>query len=380
MVRAGIRGGNEATPNASRPRLPSPRRWIRALGVGGMALLAAACSGQGLPPGVADGPLFNDLRHFTSLGSEPAATASSEFWDHWGDGRAELSGYRMTISRYGEPRHAELALIYVTEPHDRHSWIKDDDAEAPDRVEVLKLNQHVEFLTGIYPYSVMTSVFGPVDDWGGATEERFQPVRIVHGVQEWCGAYSHRIWPGPESFRSLRLSYFAHEGERLREVEARRDRTLYEDALLVQLRELDGPFAQGGDWEGLLVPELWRLRSGHGGTEPVPARITRHDDDSVTLSGGAPDPSADAAPIPATRFELEAGDYRRTFWVEAEAPRRVLAWETSLGDRAEILATERLAYWELNRPGDEEWREALGLDPRGALPPAPDGAGPAGGC
>lgn len=357
------------------PRAPGLRRSLCILGVWGMALLAAACSGQGLPPGVADGPLFSDLRHFTALGAEPEAGASGEFWDHWGDGQAELSGYRMTISRYGEPREAELALILVTEPHDRRTWIKDDEVESPDRVEVLKLNQHVEFLTGIYPYSVMTSLFSPVEDWGGATEERFQPVRIVHGVQEWCGAYSHRIWPGPESFRSLRLSYFAHEGERLREVEAHRDRTLYEDALLVQLRELDGPFADGGDWEGLLVPELWRLRSGHGGTEPVPARITRHPGDSVHLAG-----EEAAAPVPATRFELEAGDYHRTFWVEEEAPRRVLAWETSLGDRAELLATERLAYWELNRPGDEAWREALGLDPRGALPPAPPGGGPAGGC
>ena len=322
----------------------------------------SACAPE---PGGQGEPLFPDLERYTGLGESPEDWASSQFWDWWGDGRAELSGYRLVVGRYGAPREAELALIYVTEPHDRRSWIKDDHVEEPHRVNVMKLNQNVEFLTGIYPYSVMTSVFAPVDRY---RPEPFSPVRIVHSVQEWCGAYTHLLWPGSERYRSLRLSYFAHEGERVREVEADGP-LLYEDALLVQLRELDGPFAGGGDWEGRLVPELWRLRAGHRGTDPVSARITR--EEGVYEHQGEE--------VPVTRFRLQAEEYERIFQVERDLPRRILGWSTSTGEEAELLATERLAYWELNRPGDESWREALGLDARGSLPPGAGNA-PAGGC
>ena len=299
--------------------------------------------------------LFSDLDDFTGLPNEPRASATSEFWEHWGDGRAELSGYRVTTARYGEPREGELSLIYVTEPHDRRSWIKDDAAESPDRVEVLKLIRTNTFLTGIYPYSVMSSTFAPVDHW---REERFQPVRINLEVQEWCGSVSHRVWPGPDRLRSLRLSYFASEGETLRDLEIPRE-TLYEDALLIQLRELDSDFQGGGDWEGWIVPELWQLRTGHGPIRAVEARITR----SEVRRGGNP----------VTRFVLDAGDYQRTFDVEREPPRRVLGWTTSTGEEAELIATERLAYWELNRTGDESYREELGLSPLASIPPGTGG-------
>jgi hypothetical protein len=298
--------------------------------------------------------LFADLDAFTGLSSAPRASASTEFWEHWGDGRAELSGYRLTISRYGEAREGELALIYVTEPHDRRTWIKDDDVGSPHRVEVLKLIRSMRFQTGIYPYYVLSSVFAPVDRW---EDERFRPVRINLEVQEWCGGVSHRVWPGPGRLRSLRLSYFASEGETLREIRIP-EGALFEEALLVQLRELDGSFHGGEDWEGSIVPELWRLRTGHGPVAALEARITR----SETTRDG----------IPVTRFvlEAEAGAYRRTYDVERAFPRRVVGWETSTGERAELLESERLAYWRLNRPGDEAHLEALGLDPGFPQPPA----------
>ena len=367
-------------------RIVPPRTSIAAGLLAGALALAACSPSPPVPPGDLDGEgqaLFPDLADFTGLGDAPREGASSAFWDWWGDGQAELSGYRMVVDRYGAPREAELALIYVTEPHDRRTWIKDDRVEDPHRVNVMKLNQNMAFLTGTYPYSVMTSTFAPVDRY---REEPFSPVRIVHSVQEWCGAYSHLVWPGPDRYRSLRLSYFAHEGERIRQVETDGP-LLYEDALLVQLRELDGPFAGGGDWEGMLLAELWRLRTGHRGTDPVPARITREEATRTVegldrvegtgeaVAGGGESP----VEVPVTRFTLRAGEYERVFDVERDAPRRILGWTTSTGEEAQLLATERLAYWELNRPGDESWRQALGLSLRGIVPPGAGGA-PAGGC
>lgn len=352
-------GGHGGRP-PSNPR-GGKRPSALAAGAAALALLtpALACGpagdgasrggsgeGAGDPDALPGRVLFPDVGSFTGLPERPEGTANSGFWDRWGDGRAEMSGYRITLPRYGEERDGTLVLVYVTEPHDRRRWIKDDDAPEPHRVNVMKLNAALTFQTGIYPYSVLTSVFSPVDDWGRA--ERFQPAKVVLDAQEWCGSYRHQLWPGPAGLRSLRLSYFASEGERLREMEVP-EGTLYEDGLLIQLRELDGPFAGGGDWEGWIVPGLWRMRAGHGKVEPVRATITR---DSATWED-----------TPTTRFVLEYGDYRRTFHVERAEPRRVLAWTTSEGTRAALIRTERLAYWRLNAEGDEELLERLGLDP-----------------
>lgn len=285
------------------------------------------------------------------LPSEPRAPASGEFRGRWYDGGAELSGYRLTTPRYGELRTGEMVLVYVTEPLNRKTWIKDDDAGPGERVDVLKLNQGFGFLTGIYPYSVMTSVFAPIDDWGG---ERFAPVKISVTVQEWCGHVFQALWPGDGLAQVQVASYFASEGEGIM-TRPMPEGTLYEDALLVQLRELDGPFAGGGDWSGALVPSLWRVRRAHVPIEAVPATIRR---ERVGEGDGA-----------VTRFVLEAAGYRRTFDVERAAPRRVVGWTTSEGEEARLLGTTRRPYWAENRVGDEALRAELGLSGE-AAPPA----------
>ena len=275
----------------------------------------------------------------------PAVTASPEFWKVWGDGKAELSGYAVTTTRYGAPREGRVVLIYVTEPMDRRSWIKDDagDVPAQERVNVLKLNNVLKFQTGIYPYSVMTSVFAPVDAF---MAERFAPAKIAMSAQEWCGLVYEKLMPGPEVFTSDVRSYFHAEGDRDTTVETPPG-TLYEDALLIQLRELDGPFAGGKNWAGSIVPSLWSQRKSHGTLGPVAATIKRAD------------ATRDGAPV--TRFTLSYGSIVTTYDVEKEAPRRVLGWKTEGGDEAKILKTARLPYWQLNGPGDESYRKELGL-------------------
>lgn len=303
---------------------------------------------------------------FTGHSGESRGSASSDFWSHWGDGRAEMNSYRATIPRYDEPREGELVLIYVTEPHDRRRWIKDDGAEAPHRVEVMKLNLSLKFLTGIYPYSVMTSVFSPVDDW---RSERFQPAKIGHSVQEWCGHYLHQVWPGSDAMRSLRVSYFASDGESLTRSEVPAG-TLYEDGLLIQLRELDGPFAGGEDWEGWIVPSLWNVRRGVASPAPVEAEIGR-ERISPSSSVGAEDPDAPGL----TRFTLRYGDYWREYDVESREPRRILGWRTSLGDTVRLVETRRLPYWTENDPNGRRLRTELGLSPSSSgVPPRVGGS------
>lgn len=317
-----------------------------------LVVFGASCGGLApSPAAVSARPPHPTLTH------PPRARASQEFAATWYDGNAELSGYRITVPRYGELRTGELVLIYVTEPMNRDTRIKDDDAPPDARVQVLKLNANLSFLTGIYPYSVMTTVFSPVDDWRERGVERFSPVKITLTAQEWCGHVFHGVWPGSASFESELVSYFASEGESDRVVASPLG-TLYEDALLIQLRELDGPFADGGDFRGHVVPSLWRVRRSHVQPEAMAATITRT--------------NAERSGVAVTRFVLTMGSYRRTIDVERAAPRRIVGWSTSEGEEASLLDTARLPYWRQNHVGEEALRHRLGLPvDLYAPPPAP---------
>jgi hypothetical protein len=284
-------------------------------------------------------------RQAVAEGPRPSQGASPAFWERWSDGQAELDGYRVTMPRYGEPRDGHVVLVYVTEEMNQKTLVKDDTgAVPPDQKEVvLKLNHTLKFRTGIYPYSVMTSVFSPV---GSAGRERFAPVKISFTAQEWCGHVFQMVTPTLDAFSSILHSYFSVEGDREDHVTTE-PLTLYEDALWIQLRELDGPFEGGGDWEGYVVPSLWQLRKTHRLAEPVKATITREE--------------AEVDGTPITRFTLRYADYSRTWDIEGAEPHRILAWRTSDGEEGTLTGTVRLPYWQLNANGDERYLAELGL-------------------
>ncbi|MCB9555156.1 MAG: hypothetical protein H6707_03560 [Deltaproteobacteria bacterium] len=305
-----------------------------------MLCLASCCAAQGgaVAGQTGDGALVSYRR---------AATVSPSFWKYWGDGQAELSGYEVITERYGKLRKGRAVLIFVTETHDRRHWVKDDRGTAPlrDRVSVLKLNRTLNFQTGIYPYSVMTSVFSPVDR--GVGRAAFAPTKITLSAQEWCGHVYHKLLAGRGGFHSELRSYFGDEGNSVEQVTTA-EQVVYEDALLIQLRELDGAFAGGKDFRGQMIPALWRLRKLHERPRAVAVEILRS---SAQYAGQA-----------ATRFEIRvAGWPTEQIYVETRYPRKILGWTDAAGARATLKKSARLAYWRLNRPGDEQALERLGL-------------------
>lgn len=292
----------------------------------------------------------------------PAGGASAEFWERWGDGRAELASYRGTVVRYGAPRDAEMVLVYVTEPLDRRTLIKDDAAPAEAQLQTLKLNAMLRFQTGIYPYSVMTSTFAPVEEFAGLP--RFGPAKITLTAQDWCGHVFAGAWREPDALALETRSYFADpgdasEGDSERRVELSRD-VLFEDALFVQLRELDGPFlgrpaepsGEGPIWEGRIVPALWSARRDHRPVAPEPGSIrVRREADQVI-------------------FEVAIGARMLTVRVTDDDEHAIAGWETSDGDRFTLAGRARLPYWELHDPGEESERLRVGLPSGLGIAPA----------
>ena len=91
--------------------------------------------------------------------------AAAEFGDYWYQGKAELTSYDLEQARYGEIHPGHAVLIFVTEDFSRSKHVKLDRPQSAgdDAVKVLKLNFMKKFNTGIYPYSMMSSMFTPID-------------------------------------------------------------------------------------------------------------------------------------------------------------------------------------------------------------------------
>ena len=104
---------------------------------------------------------------------------SEEFKTYWYDGYAEITSYDLKQERYGELRKGTAVNIFVTEDFLPEAQVKANNI-SEENIPVLKLNQVKKYVTGIYPYSVMTSAFSPLNSTQHA-------VKLSFSMQEWCG-------------------------------------------------------------------------------------------------------------------------------------------------------------------------------------------------
>ena len=102
-----------------------------------------------------------------------------KFGDYWYQGKAEITSYELLQNRYGTIRKGTAVNIFVTEDFLPKKQVK-ADYQNPNNIPVLKLNATKKFLTGIYPYSIMTSTFTP-------TKTNKNAIKISYSSQEWCG-------------------------------------------------------------------------------------------------------------------------------------------------------------------------------------------------
>ena len=104
--------------------------------------------------------------------------------------------------RYGEIHEGDAVLVFVTEEINPALQVK-ADYSGPENVPILKLNAVRKFFTGIYPYSIMTSVFTPMD-----VLKYPLPLKITSSSQEWCGHVYTQMNLSDNEYRVRVHSYF----------------------------------------------------------------------------------------------------------------------------------------------------------------------------
>jgi hypothetical protein len=277
----------------------------------------------------------------------------ASFWKTWGDGQAELAGYDLTYPRYGQLRKGVAVTIFVSETFSNQLRVKADEGKHPpaDQFPVMKLNLVEDFQTGIYDYNNMTSSFVALAAANGRAAGSL--TKVSFSGQEWCGNVYHQLLFDAQSIRSQQHSYFDGEADAQKQLAYPAD-GVSEDQLAFWARGMAAPvLAVGEKRVVMLLPSLQAVRQAH---QPI-------DWKRATLSRSAGEKNTEVF-----RMKLQDG-FERSFVVETAWPHRIVRWETSTGERAVLLKSTRLKYWQMNKEGGEAALEQLGLQRRGSRMP-----------
>ena len=219
----------------------------------------------------------------------------------------------------------------------------------------MKLNLVEDFSTGIYDYNLLTSSFVALTAVNGRPAGA--STKVSFSSQEWCGGVWGQLLFDAGSARLTSHSYFDGEADQSKTVEVPAD-ALSGDAILLWARGLAAPFVGAGERREVpLVRSIERARLDHKAVDVLRATLSR-----------------EAAPakvtVPAGTFDVErrtvevAGGATWRIAVEAAEPHRIVEWEASDGQRAQLLGSDRLEYWKLHGAGQESYLARLGLKPR----------------
>jgi hypothetical protein len=224
------------------------------------------------------------------------------------------------------------------------------DRPGPLDVPVLKLNATRKFYTGIYPYSIMTSTFTPVDPDEGL------PMKISTSVQEWCGHVYIQLTLEGGRYRVRTHSYFESDGESRYEMAP----VIPEDALWNRIRIAPADLPVG---RFPIIPGTLFSRFAHQTLDEETAVGRVSAGEGRSLEGN-----------PLLRYEIRYPDGRRRLAIvfEKAFPHRVQRWEETqpgldgelLTTRAERTHTLMIDYWNHHAPRDRDLLQKLGLTAR----------------
>ena len=278
--------------------------------------------------------------------NEPEAKAlftahenSNEFARYWFAGEAELNTFDIIQNRYGEEREGETVMVFVTEDFSSSKQVKlDDPASAGnDKVPVLKLNHIRRFVTGIYDYSMMQSVFTPVD-----LKKNKNTLKLSTTAQDWCGHSFTQLNLEGEKYRATGFSYFESVGDNVKKIKT----ALLEDELWNRIRIAPENIPTG---TVEVIPSTFFSHLHHAGMKPKQARIQY-------------EKGAEISYIILEYLHLERS-LRIGF--ETEFPHKILEWKEEMDGRLEssgkLKATMKAAYWRKHDNSHVHLRDSLRL-------------------
>lgn len=281
-----------------------------------------------------------------SSASTPPPPLSEAFKRYWYAGKAEVTSYEIQQARYGNLHPGEAILIFVTEDFRTDTQVKLESDQKDKATSVLKLNAVTKFVTGIYDYSMMTSVFTPTD-----TKLFPHSLKVSASVQEWCGHVYSQLNLQNRKYHVQGSSYFEAEVHTDEQI----DREWLEDEIWTRLRINPDKLPTG---ECKMIPSLTACRLRH--ELPKPQAATAQMD---TLLQEANGPKL-------KRYTLKYPSLQRELSVvfEADFPHGIVSWQETSTIKGKTLSTTATRkrtllsdYWSKNRPENTPLRDSLAI-------------------
>ena len=289
---------------------------------------------------------------FCSLGypsDEISNTDHKTFGDYWYQGKAEITSYEMEQARYGEIRKGHAVLIFVTEDFSKSKQVKLDNPQKDpeDAVKILKLNFVRKFITGIYPYSIMTSVFTPVE-----LSSHPNTLKLSFSSQEWCGNVHTQANHKKNRYEFNSYSYFESEGDAKFELED----AILEDELWTRIRISPDRLPVGNI---KIIPSLLSSRLKH-----FELKVENAFDEKVVI-----DKKRD---LVSYRVNYKNLDRKIQINFVNRFPYEIVEWseeyKSGFGTNPKLLKTKGVKiktliidYWNKNDIEDEDLRKVLGI-------------------
>lgn len=282
---------------------------------------------------------------------------SDDFNSYWYNGKAEITSYKLQQARYGEIQEGSAVIIFVTEDFSVSKHVKLDHPQSAgsDAVNVLKLNLTKNFNTGIYPYSMMLSVFKPVN-----TGKWAHLLKLTASSQEWCGHTFTQVDIGKDNYKARLFSYFESEGDQEKELPL----AWMEDEIWTQLRINPSGLPTGNV---KMIPGLLQQRLLHNNVQAEEA-IT-------SLSKISEIPSWLGAEKQLMSYSIQYKNQQRTLTIyfSENSPYAITGWEESypdgFGKDKKVLTTRAVKnktliidYWNHHNNNDAALRDSLGLN------------------
>lgn len=210
----------------------------------------------------------------TSADPGPFANTTTGLDKYWYQGKGELNTYRLEQNRYQGIHPGQALLIFVSEDFLTDKQVKNDRYQNPNSTKVLKTNAITRFTTGIYDYSIMSSVFTPAN-----TKEFPRTLKVAHSSQDWCGQTFAQInLQADDSYQEQLRSYFENEADQTNVARA----DALEDELLNRIRMSYRDLPTGALQ---LIPSMTFLRLRHKAYGPVAANASLENYQGDDFSG-----------------------------------------------------------------------------------------------
>jgi len=275
-------------------------------------------------------------------------TASTKLADYWYQGKAEISSYDLQQARYSDVHPGEAVLVFVSEDFLTDKQVKNDNYTNKNSTSILKNNFLRKFTTGIYDYSIMTSVFTPAD-----TKKFPRTPKVTISSQDWCGQSFMQINQQKSKYKVELRSYFESEGDKDFTI----DGAMLEDEIFNRIRMNPDALPIGNTQ---LIPSATIVRLMHLKMQPTSVIITKKEYTGTDFKG------ADL-----TAYEIDYPSLKRklTIVYQNEAPYIIEGWTdryTAISRQAlTTIATRKKTvlspYWQQNGAKDVELRKELDL-------------------